>query len=203
MTTEGWTPLEEALIGMRDPLSRIQLAAGELGHSAAAGCVGEIQRAVGELDLRLEDTLASLRRRRNGAPEPSDLRSATERVVRELAGSLSARRIDLVLAPLPGTPVPGDASLVRRALYRVLLGLGQWLDTRSARIEVALLGVDDGALLRIEAQVEGGVHGGVARDILAPLRGFALGEELRIEAREDADRGRATISAQLPAGVAP
>jgi light-regulated signal transduction histidine kinase (bacteriophytochrome) len=197
--TREWEALEAALVCLRDPLSRIQLATSELEGAAAndVPATRSIQQAVSEIDLRLEDALTSLRRRSTLSEPAADLRQTVRRVVDDLERALAARGIELLLGALPDEPVPGDDSLVRRTLCRLLLGVSRWMHTQPGAVELRLVSDAVGAGVELCAQLHGPGLRGASRDILGPIRGFALSEDLALEAQIDAAAGRAKVLASF------
>ena len=105
---------------------------------ASGSATRSIQRAVGEIDLRIEDTLTCLRRQSRDTSSDGDLRDAVVRVARDLEPALAARGIELELAALPDAPIVGDESLARRVLCRLLLGACRWMDTQAGAVRVAI-----------------------------------------------------------------
>lgn len=197
MTAE-WERLEEALVRMRDPLSRIALAVSRLNGAAVDG--GQVSRsirdAVSEIDIRIEDTLASLRPRLGSGPDLLDVRRSVSELAAELQPVLAARGIELRL-DLPDAHAISDAALVRRIVCRLLLGVGRWMSECTGIVELKSLR-DEGSLgIRVDARVTGGSRGGETLDVLGPLRGFALGEDIRVEGHEEPGGGRASVTVWL------
>lgn len=196
--------LEAAIVCLRDPLSRIQLAASQIG---APDCFGDpvtrsIHHAVAEIDLRIEDTLNSLRREfREPAPQ-EDLRVTVSEVIDDLSSALGARGIDLVLKPLPDAAAYGDRSLLRRLICRMLLGIGRWMEMDPGSVELELITSGPGQRsLHMDAQILAPGTRRRTHDVLGPIRGFALVEDLTIDAEEDSAAGRIRVTAWLPAGA--
>ena len=196
--------LEAAIVCLRDPLSRIQLAASQIG---APDCFADpvtrsIHHAVAEIDLRIEDTLNSLRREFREPSPQEDLRVAVAEVIDDLSPALGARGIDLVLKPLPDAAAYGDRSLLRRLICRMLLGIGRWMEMDPGSVELQLTTSGHGqSRLHMDAQILApGTHRR-AHDVLGPIRGFALVEDLTIDAEEDSAEGRIRVIASLPAGA--
>ena len=196
--------LEVALVRLRDPLSRIQLAASELADHATVGdSLGRrIEHAVAEIDLRIEDALTGLRRGRRGARPDGDIRESLALVVRDLGPILAARGIELALAPLPDAPVYGDASLVRRTVCRLFLGIGHWVRTRTALVRIELGDRGEPARIQLVVEAHGGEAHGASFDLLDPARELALGEGISIDGTEDAEGGRAVLNVDFGRGLA-
>ena len=122
--------LEEALLFMRDPLSRIELAASQLAR-AQRGAVEEerlaaIRRAVEDLDRRLQEALGALRAPRSRAGASDDCGRALRELVAELAPVFAARSRRLEPPQLAPGGSLGDAAVARRAALRLLRGAGGW-----------------------------------------------------------------------------
>lgn len=105
-----------SVVGLRSPLARIELAAGQLARDAATpsarDLAGRVSAAVSEIDSHIGRVLGFLAA---GPSRPcADCRSDLETVWARLAPVLRARGLAARLE-LPETPVPGDAESVRRA----------------------------------------------------------------------------------------
>ena len=197
MTAE-WQRLEAALVCIRDPLSRIALAVSRLGDMAANGDLvsKSIQDAVSEIDIRIEDTLASLRPKLGPAAAPFDVGHSVSELAHALRPVLDARGIELRL-DLSDEQVVSDESLVRRVVCRLLLGVSRWMNDCTGRVELSSPRKEGLLGIRVDARVTGGATDGERRDVLGPLRGFALGEELEVEGHEDANAGHASVTVWL------
>ena len=112
------------LLGLRDPLSRIELAlAGlERGAGGPAG-LAPIRSALAEADARLEAALRALRERESGASE--DCRGALAELAERLFAPLAARGVAFALEP-HDAPLAGDPNLLRRALLGLLRAGAEW-----------------------------------------------------------------------------
>ena len=190
--------LETALVCLRDPLSRISLAAGHLEDLALSGDTlsRTIQEAVAEIDLRLEDTLASLRRTLGPDDRHVEACATIEELVAELRPALEARGLALEVE-LPGQGMLADAITLRRVVCRMLLGVGRWMDDCTGSVGLALRPDGEGLGVCVEARVARGRIDETRGDVLAPLRGFALGEEICVEVEEDARAGEARLCAWI------
>jgi hypothetical protein len=192
--------LEAAIVCLRDPLSRIQLAAtqGDDPELPTDPTMLSIQHAVAEIDMRLEDTLTNLRRVLREATPDSDIRAGLVHIVDDLKPSLEARGIEFIVEPLPDTPVYGDALLLRRLICRMFLGMGRWLGSQQGTVSFEL-GHPNGELtLKLEATAADPDLVPARRSILGPLASFALAEGIEITLHEDPASGRAEIVARFP-----
>jgi hypothetical protein len=196
--TGEWQRLEAALVCIRDPLSRISLAVSRLDDMAANGDLvsKSIQDAVSEIDIRIEDTLSSLRPKLGPGEAPFDVRHSVTELARALQPVLGARGIELRL-DLPDEQVVSDASLVRRIVCRLLLGVGRWMNECTGSVELTALRKEGFLGIRVDARVTSGSLDGGRRDVLGPLRGFALGEDLQVEGHEDSNAGHARVTVWL------
>jgi len=133
--------LEQALLLMRDPLGRIELAASQLTGAEASIVTRELLRgirsAVGDLDEQLQEALGALRGPQIDH-EVADCGEALRRVVDELAPVFAARSRRLDPAEVHTGEVRGDAAIARRAALRLLRGAGRWTGA-GGRMQLALL----------------------------------------------------------------
>lgn len=201
--TGEWSRLETALVCLRDPLSRIALAAGQLDELAIGSAISRsIQDAISEIDLRIEDTLESFRPELGAAQSPRDVGDTLSRLVDELRPALRARGIELRLA-LPDARAVCDASLLRRIVCRLLLGVGRWLKERAGSVTLTVvpkphaLGVSVDVHARDHALGAAPDEDWERHDILGPIRGFALSEALSLEERADLRAGHAAVTVWL------
>lgn len=194
--------LEAAIICLRDPLSRIQLAATQRDDPQLPTdpTMLSIQHAVAEIDMRLEDTLTNLRRALRESPPDSDIRAGLVHVVDDLRPSLEARGIDFVVEPLPEAPVFGDVLLLRRLICRMFLGIGRWLGSQPGTVSLELGRSNNELMLTLAASVAAPHLVPTRRSILGPLASFALAEGIEITLNEDPTAGKAQVVARLSRG---
>jgi signal transduction histidine kinase len=176
--------LATALLGLRTPLARIQLAASRMCRDGfpplARSCGEAICDAVGELDGRLELAVAALAG--EPAPTPSrDCEHALEQVLRRVAPAFEARGCSCEQLPTAGS-VLGDEARVRRGALQ-LLRVALRHAGPGGRVQVGL--VDSAARygLRVNAQGPEARQAEQLGEPLAALRRFALarGGELELE----------------------
>ncbi len=133
--------LERSLLFMRDPLSRIELAASQLGRIergiVTRDLIESIHRAVEDLDVQLHEAVVTLRRPRRATDE-EDCGEALRRLVSELHPVFSARSRELDPLDVAEREVRGDVGLARRAALRLLRGAGSWTGT-GGRLRLSLL----------------------------------------------------------------
>lgn len=114
------------LVGLRDPLSRIELALERGSLASGPGPLAlEIRAALGEADGRLEEALRVLRGDSGGGERSADCRAALRELAERLRAPLAARGLGFELSA-PGAPVPGDPALLRRALLCLLRTAAGW-----------------------------------------------------------------------------
>jgi signal transduction histidine kinase len=114
------------LVGLRDPLSRIELALERGSLASGPGPLAlEIRAALGEADGRLEEALRVLRGDSGAGERSADCRAAVRELAERLRAPLAARGLGFELSA-PGTPVPGDPALLRRALLCLLRTAAGW-----------------------------------------------------------------------------
>jgi signal transduction histidine kinase len=179
--------LAAALLGLRTPLARIQLAASRMRRDGspplACSCGDSICEAVEELDKRLELAVAALVRDPTPTP-PRDCEGTLDQVLRRVAPAFEARGCICERMPAPGS-VLGDEARVRRGALQ-LLRVALRFAGRGGRVKVGLV---DGATrygLRLNAE---GLEQNETQwlgEPLAALRRFALAldGELEFEATE-------------------
>lgn len=197
--------LEAAIVCLRDPLSRIQLAASQTHGTSRLGApehatdpaMRSIQHAVAEIDMRLEDTLTNLRRGTREASPHADLRAGVAHVTQDLKPALEARGIELIVLPLPDAPVLGDASLLRRVICRMLLGIGRWMEMERGKVTLDLEPVSGGLKVVLTATVESPHLAETRRSILGPMLGFALAEGIEVTLDENIEASCACLSARI------
>ena len=125
---ESMSNLERSLLFMRDPLSRIELAASQLDRIERGivthDLIESIHRAVEDLDVQLHEAVAAIRRPHRPMSD-DDCGEALRRLVSELHPVFSARsrRLEPLISP---HEVRGDVGLARRAALRLLRGAGSW-----------------------------------------------------------------------------
>jgi hypothetical protein len=173
-----------SLVGLRSPLARIELTAGQLARSAetpgARSLARAISVAVGEVDRGLDVALGAL----GGAPPPppADCRSALEAAWPRLATVLRARGVAARLA-VPETVVSGDAEAVRRAAVALV---GDAVARADARLSLCLC--DEGG--RYGVKLEGAPE--LGQDAAFP-RARALALALQAELEVEAATGSAVL----------
>ena len=181
--------LAAALLGLRTPLARIQLAASRIRRDGspplARSCGDAICEAVEELDGRLELAVEALAPERISAPM-SACEGALDQVLRRVAPAFEARGCSCERTPAPGS-VLGDEANVRRGALQ-LLRLALRFAGRGGHVRVGLL--DDVARYGLRLSADGAEADQTEwlGEPLAALRRFALarGSELEFEATEGA-----------------
>lgn len=177
---------ESALVGMRDPLARVTLAVGRLTAGSDAGqgaLLRSIREAVSEIDARIEDLLGGLAAGAPSVAADTDLCRALSDVVADLEPALFARSLNPRLAALPDVPPTGDASLLRRAVCRLLLGLSHWAEGDPGEVELGLRVGDDGRIaVELDVELRPEVER-PRRGALGPLEGLAASREISLEPR--------------------
>ena len=170
-----------SLVGLRSPLARIELTAGQLARFAetpgARSLARAISVAVGELDQGLDVALRAL----SGAPAPptADCGRALETAWPRLATLLRARGVTASLS-VPETAVMGDAEAVRRAAV-ALVGDGVALAESGAHLSLGLC--DDGARYGVELE---GAPAGLGDAGFARARALALSLQAELEVEDGA-----------------
>jgi signal transduction histidine kinase len=185
------------LLGLRDPLARIELALARTEPALAGDDegAGAIRAAVAEADARLEDALRLLRGGADGAAD-GDCREALRELADRLRAPLAARGVALTLAEAPG-PVPGDPVRLRRALLGLLRSAADWAGADgSVRVGVA----QEPECTGLHALVRAGR--GPARDFSGDaLVRFAMGAG-GVFSAEPAGEGALALSLWLPEAAA-
>jgi signal transduction histidine kinase len=181
-------PLLEALLALRDPLSRIALAttsARRMPLAEEAQRLAEIvQCALADADWRIEELARALAGSRPAALEPTeDCRSAFADVCRRAAVAARARGIALD-AIVPAEPVAGDAAQVRRAALRLLRVTHAWADA-GGRVQLVLSRSDAGPMLAAVGRREGTpTRAAQLRDLLTR---YALADDAKLGGAETLD----------------
>ncbi|NNL67826.1 MAG: hypothetical protein HKP30_16375 [Myxococcales bacterium] len=148
--------LEQALLLMRDPLGRIELAASQLARIETSSVTRDLLRgirsAVGDLDEQLQEAVGALRAPYvEGGDSESDCGEALRRVFDELAPVFAARSRRLDPPELHTGEVRGDAAIARRAALRLLRGAGRWTGA-GGRLRLALLADSERWGVRVAAR---------------------------------------------------
>ena len=158
-----------------------------------------IDEAVAEIDLRIEDVLAGLRRFDGDDGSHGDLRESLLRLSRDLEAVLAASGVELQLEPLPERAVPGNASLLRRILCRLLLGAGQWARSGPASVRIGLEAGGPATRIRLALHSRNGRCGDPS-EIVDPALELSLGEGVAIHSQAPVAQDRCTLIVELPAG---
>jgi len=175
-----------SLVGLRSPLARIELTAGQLARSAetpgARALARAISVAVCEVDRGLDVALGAL----SGAapPPPADCRRVLEAVWPRLASVLRARGVAASLA-VPETAVSGDAEAVRRAAVALV---GDGVARAEPGAHLALCLCDEGERYGVRLE---GAPGSPQDAAFARARALAL--TLRAELEVEAAAGSAVL----------
>jgi signal transduction histidine kinase len=192
--------LRSALLGLRDPLSRIALAA-----SGAPRCASPeegvrhlelIQQALAEIDARIDEIASALAQKGAAPLEPSaDCRTAFALACRRASVAARARGVELEVVA-PEEPIAGDASGVRRAALRILRAACDWAgDQGRVRIELTHGGEAPG--LRCSGARAGAAvaRSAALRDLLTR---FALAEGARVEGLDSFASDALALELALP-----
>lgn len=171
------TRLLGLVLGLRDPLSRIELALAEGGSDKVvpARFAERVRAAVAEADARLEALLRALRAGAGETPPDADCRPTLDEVAERMRGPLAARGLSLDVQ-LATQPVPGDAALMRRALLHLLRAAGSLVREQGA-LHLTLRGERErhGLELRV-AGADPARFDGPARDALSRFAVASGGE---------------------------
>jgi signal transduction histidine kinase len=179
--------LAAALLGLRTPLARIQLAASRMRRDGspplARSCGEAICEAVEELDGRLELAVAALAPERKPAP-PRACEGALNQVLERVAPAFEARGCRCERMPAPDS-VLGDEARVRRGALQ-LLRVALRFAGRGGRVRVGLVDGTARYGLQLNAQGLEADETEWLGEPLAALRRFALAldGELELEATE-------------------
>ncbi len=157
------------LLGVRDPLARIELALEGGSFASDAPLGSEIRAALADADARLEAALRLLRDDDAKRERRVDCRDVLVELIERLVAPLAARGVRLELAP-PTAPVPGDPVRLRRALLCLLRTSAAWAGgAASVRVQLCA----DPQRSGVQALVRGPRVSFAARDSEAAER-FAL-----------------------------
>jgi signal transduction histidine kinase len=181
--------LASALLGLRTPLARIQLAASRMRRDGfpplARSCGESICDAVEELDGRLELAVSALAGERTATPQ-RPCEGALDQVLQRVAPAFEARGCSCERLATEDS-VLGDEARVRRGALQ-LLRVALCFAGPGGSVRVGL--IDSGARygLRVNAQGPEAQPAERLDEPLAALRRFALarGGELELETRDAA-----------------
>jgi hypothetical protein len=191
--------LVDALLALRDPLSRIALAT---SGGARSGSPEEVRNsevvssALADADARIDELVRALAPRGPARIAASaDCRAAFADACARAAVAAEARGIALEVAAAP-EPIPGDERLVRRAALRLLRVACEWVGV-SGSLCVTLSRSSDA--VRIACRGSGAAppaRGARLRDLLVR---FALAEGVRLSGLASLDTAGLTLQLDLPA----
>jgi len=192
--TEPFADVSGWLLGLRDPLARIELALRRLeadGGAVGPGAVWEIRSAVGDADARLEAALRALRGALEGGERLEDCRAALVQLAQRVRGVLAARGCALRVDPVP-EPVTGEPTRVRRGALCLLRAASAWAGAGGV-IRISLAQRLDRYGLHLLA-TPGERSTSLATEPLARFA-LAVGAELGVE---QADAGGLRLALWLP-----
>ncbi len=192
--------LREALLALRDPLSRIAMAASGaprfVSPEEGARHAELVQQALADADARIEEIAAALAAEPPKPTEPSsDCRADFALACRRAAVAARARGVALeVLAP--SEAIAGDAGSVRRAALRMLRAACDWAGAEG-RVRIELSRAGDAPALCCS-----GARSAAAPTRSAPLRElltrFALAEGVRVEGLDSLASDALALALTLP-----
>lgn len=186
MSRERHAQIASAVLGMRTPLARVELAASQLDRDGATPRARELARcireAVIEMDRRIETSLRALL-----PAAPASVARACGNVLEEVLARvgdvLGARGLRCALRPDPPDPVIGDPDRLRRAALCLLRSAGGVAGSGGT----VSIGLED-APGRYGVSVDisrGGPDAGATglEPLVAAAREFALAHEAEIDVR--------------------
>lgn len=177
----------DELVSLRDPLSRVLLAAGQLEiepprPDIVANVTAEIREAVSEMDQRIRAMIEALDPVEEDTDQRDDVGGELQAVVARVAPALSARGVECELRLDAAMSVaPRLLSRLRRGALR-LLRVGGLHAAPRGRMRLELLGDGERIGLRLVAENATPVGRPDGGDALASVRRLALahGAELSV-----------------------